>query len=373
MVVVRALMLAFLLLVTADGSAVAQAPPLHLRRMQVLDPSGFESPVPAFVLLAPAGWTVQGGVAWRAAPCPLHMIVTHVVVASPDGRYALEFFPTQTWTWSSDRLANEVAQRMAVAGSACPARPAMNAVDALRQVYLPAYRPGAQVIEARGDAALTAELYRGRQSDLAIYGPQGRLWADAARLRVRTGASEEWLVGGLTIMAHPVPSASLAAEGALGNATAFDSLMSVAFAFRAPEGQLDASGPMLAAMLSSIRINPAWQAAASRVLLAVGQAQLNGAIERARIWRDAMQEIGEMRMQTWWRSQEAQDRTAAAFSQSLRGVQTYLEPGGAAVELPAGYVAAWSNGLGDYVLSVSPGFSPQAALPGQWTEMQPGR
>lgn len=374
MVVARVLMLAFLLLAMADMfPAHAQAPALHLRRAQVLDPAGFESPVPAFVLLAPAGWTVQGGVTWQAASCPLHMIVTRVAIASPDGRYVLEFFPTQTWTWNSDPLANEIALRAAAAGSGCPARPAMNAIDALRQVYLPAFRPGAQVLEARGDPAMTAELQRGRQADLPVYGPQARLWADAARLRLRSPGSEEWLVGGLTIVARPVPSASLAADGAFGTATVFDTLMSVAFSFRAPVGQLDASEPMLAAMLASIRINPAWQAAAARVVMAVAQAQLRGAVERARIWREAMQEIGEARMQSWWRTQEAQDRTALAFSQSLRGVQTYLDPGGGPVALPSGYASAWSNGLGEYVLSATPGFSPGTLLPGQWTEMQPGR
>ena len=352
---------------SADGIA------LHLRRTEIADPSGFEVPVAAFVLLAPAGWSVRGGISWQAAPCPLHMIVARAAVVSPDGQYSLEFFPTQTWSWTSDRMANDLAVRLAAAGTACPARPAMNAADALQQVYLPAFRPGSQVLEVRGDPALTAELLRARQGDTALYGPQARVWADAARLRLRTGGSEEWLVGGLTIMAYPTPSASMAMEGVLGSDTRFDSVMSVSFAFRAPAGQLDASGPLLAAMLASVRINPAWQAAAAKVLIAVGQAQLKGAIERARIWREAMQEIGDARMQTWWRSQEAQDRTSYAFSQTLRGVQTYLEPGGGAVELPSGYASAWTNGLGEYVLSPTPGISPGASLPGQWTELQPGR
>ncbi len=369
----RALLLSLGLLAGADATAVAQAPALHLRRVEIADPAGFQSSVAAFALLAPAGWSVRGGIAWQTAPCPLHMIVTHAAVESPDGSYALEFFPTQTWTWSTDQLANEVAQRMAAAGTACPARPAMNAIDALRQIYLPAFRPGAEVLEARGDAALAAELFRARQGEVGLYGAQAQLWSDAARLRLRTGGSEEWLVGGLTVMAHPVPSASLAMQGAIGSATALDSVMSVSFAFRAPAGQLDASEPVLSAMLRSVRINPAWQMAAGKVLIAVAQAQLKGAVDRANIWRDAMQEIGEARMQSWWRTQESQDRTALAFSQSLRGVQSYVEPTGGSVELPAGYASAWSNGLGDYVLSSSPGYTPAAMMPGQWTEIQPQR
>lgn len=41
------------------------------------------------------------------------------------------------------------------------------------------------------------------------------------------------------------------------------------------------------------------------------------------------------------------------------------------VQLDNQYGHAWTNGLGDYVLSDHAGFNPNAALKGNWTELQP--
>jgi len=42
---------------------------------------------------------------------------------------------------------------------------------------------------------------------------------------------------------------------------------------------------------------------------------------------------------------------------------------GVRVELSTGYQGAWTNGLGDYLLSDSPGFDPGRDLGGNWREL----
>jgi hypothetical protein len=56
----------------------------------------------------------------------------------------------------------------------------------------------------------------------------------------------------------------------------------------------------------------------------------------------------------------------------MRGVETFVEPGDTAtVELQSGFDNAWSNGVGEYVLSDQPSFDPNTAFTNQnWTRME---
>ena len=77
-------------------------------------------------------------------------------------------------------------------------------------------------------------------------------------------------------------------------------------------------------------------------------------------------------MEAWENQQASQDRIAQAWSQTMRGVETFAEPGGAAtVELQSGFDNAWSNGVGEYVLSDRPSFNPNTVFTNQnWTRME---
>jgi hypothetical protein len=61
---------------------------------------------------------------------------------------------------------------------------------------------------------------------------------------------------------------------------------------------------------------------------------------------------------------------ARAFSQVIRGVQSYEDPSGNRVELTAGNRRAWSNGLGEYIVSDDSFFEPGRSLQGNWTELR---
>lgn len=84
------------------------------------------------------------------------------------------------------------------------------------------------------------------------------------------------------------------------------------YGFRAPRGQLGRYEKLFATMAASVRTNPVWLHALIRLIAAV---QTNASLQagnRARIWREAMQQIGEIRMQTWQSSQETLSRNGAA-------------------------------------------------------------
>ncbi len=331
-----------------------------------------DRPVPAASLLAPADWRLEGGVSWGYPACLSDLVTAHVRLASPDGRQALELFPVQAWSWSDDPMMVQAMHRSQAMRQGCPVAPPMGAAEAVRRLYLPRFRPGAQVLGVQPDPA-AAQAARAQMAPMvAARGPQASLGADAARLRLAEGGFEEWFGVAVTTISYPVLSAAAAAQGQMAYTRQHDSGVQSAYAFRAPRGELGAAEPLLGTMLASLRLNPAWQAAVSQVTLNIGRTQIAGAAERARIWRDAMNQIGEMRMRSWQYSRESQDRISHAFSQYIRGVETRRNPvTGAPVEVPTGYNSVWMNSYGEIALSNDPNFNPSQSGQGSgWTALQ---
>lgn len=346
---------------------------LHLRRFEIMDPSGFERPVAALSLLAPAGWQLEGGIAWGYPTClATDLVRLHARLASPDGQHALEFLPIMAWSWSDDPMLVQGMRMAQAQRQGCPAGQPMAAAEVARQLYLPRFRPQAQILGSQPDRAAAQAAREMVQPQLAMR-PQAALQADAARVRLAVGDAEEWLAVAVTVLSYAVPSPAMAAQGGIGMTRQYDSAVQSAFAFRAPRGRLEQAEPLLGAMLASVRINPAWMAAVAQVMTNIGRVQLQGVMDRARIWRDAMNEIGEMRMQSWRTARDSQDRMSRAFSQYIRGVETRINPAtGAPIEVPSGYRGVWVNGAGEVVLSNEPGFDPGRAMGGAWQALRPG-
>jgi hypothetical protein len=57
----------------------------------------------------------------------------------------------------------------------------------------------------------------------------------------------------------------------------------------------------------------------------------------------------------------------------MRGVESYATPGGSSVELPGGYEHAWTNGLGEYVVTDSRFLNPNDFASGNWERLERGR
>ena len=92
---------------------------------------------------------------------------------------------------------------------------------------------------------------------------------------------------------------------------------------------------------------------------------------RAQIWREAGQQMSATMSQSYQNQQAVQDRSAAQFSQTIRGVETFVNPSsGERVELSGGYDNAWVNRRGEYLLSDSPGFNAPIALQEDWTQLR---
>jgi hypothetical protein len=168
-------------------------------------------------------------------------------------------------------------------------------------------------------------------------------------------------------------SATAAVNGQIGYARYYTSDATKVVSFRAPPGELQAMEPVFSAMLGSIHVNPAWQAAVQQHMMTMQGIIQKGVADRAAIMRDAQNQIGDTIMRTWQNRQESEDRIAHSWSQTIRGTGDFIDPStNTKVELPWGYDNVWSSGNGDYILSTVPGFNPNSDLQTNqnWTQMQ---
>ena len=163
------------------------------------------------------------------------------------------------------------------------------------------------------------------------------------------------------------------------------------FAFRAERGHLDPMARACMASVKSIRMNPRWfaayQAESRRILqerIAMQQMlQQMAAAQRASFQRSmhrlsdvsrTLSETSDMVMSGYESRSAAYDRMSDNWSEAMRGVDSYVTPGGgASVELPGGYEHAWTNGLGEYVVTDSSFLNPNDFASGNWERMQRGR
>jgi len=163
------------------------------------------------------------------------------------------------------------------------------------------------------------------------------------------------------------------------------------YAFRAARGHLDPMVRACMASVKSIRMNPRWFAAyqseSRRILqerIAMQQAlQQMAAAQRASFQRSmhrlsdvsrTLSETSDMIYSGYESRSAAFDRMSDGWSEAMRGADLYMTPGGgSSIELPGGYEHAWTNGLGEFVMTDSSFLNPNDFASGSWERMQRGR
>ena len=362
-------------------------PYLRMRKVHVMDTQGWGQPVEALSFLIPVDWRLEGGVQWTSnIGCYLNAIVVQFRATSPDGSLAVEAFPSYVWTWADDPMQRQLneqsaAQSRAISGQGgCEQRPPSSAADFIRGAVIPRYRgQGARVIGVEPLPGVAQTWDASVRPALAVYqqaGVQVGLRVDAARVRIQYQMNgrpmDEWIAGMTQVVSIPGVSASGVMQGMYG-AKSNNYIISALnmLGTRAPAGQLEANAPLFSTILASMRVNPRWQAAVDQFMAGMANTAAKGARDRAEIWRNAWNDIGEMQRQGYEQRQQVQDRLALQFDQSIRGVETFVDPAtNERIELTSGYRQAWSNGNGEYILSDDANFDPNRAVNGNWNEMR---
>ncbi|MEO5960897.1 MAG: hypothetical protein ABIZ49_05265 [Opitutaceae bacterium] len=325
---------------------------IRVQKVKVMDSSGFGSPMTAVTLLVPAGWTATGGVVWDRNPSSCGKTQTRFEwrAAAPDGISAIEILPQEAW--SGNNLPLPPMQLP------CP-NVRMTTVKEYLRGYASRVRPGARILDYRdrGDMIKNPELYN--RTDRGAF-----------------GELKSWAEGGEVLLAYQINGRDVRESLAVivyfnlnrmpgvmpGEIREFLTLgTDVGFAVRAPAGQLDF---MFAEMVRrSITPDPAWSALMAEHNQKMAGISAKGAADRHAIRMKNAQEIAEINRQGYEDRQASNDRIHARASQTIRGVETYVDPGSKErTELPYTHNHVWRLNDGTYLLTNDGNLQPNRDL-----------
>jgi hypothetical protein len=294
-------------------------------------------------------------------------------------------FPGWGWAWADDpmmrqAMQNQNAMTAQLGGARTELGPPMSARDFLTRIAVPRLRPGAKVLGVEPIPDLEQPLQsqvKQAQTLAAQAGVQMRLKADHGRARIQLPAgklpAEEWLTAVVYTRATAMPSMN-PATGQMVHSAMYQSSADQLFALRAPPGELPAHEKLFRTVLSTVRVDPTWQARVAQVQSNMAAANVQGARDRSKIIAQSAEDTRRIIREGYENRQRSEDRNAERWSDAMRGVQNFRNPStGEDVKLSNEYAHAWVNGDGEYVMSNSSGFKPGDVLQGNWTQLQPVR
>ncbi|HGE73176.1 TPA: hypothetical protein ENX78_20260 [Candidatus Poribacteria bacterium] len=338
--------------------------PIKFKTFQYIDKEGIG--IEAFRMLIPSDWKFDGKIYWLLDN-PAMPAVSAFKVTNTKGSEELEVFPNQMYFWSTNPLTlslKPVGSRYFGAEVRQPVGP----LEFLQTILIPKARNNVsnlRIVEKELVPELARQLSKMQQT------PGITTTADAGKMKVEYQLNgklyEEVFFAVIESMTYPIQSI----YGVTANTNWMGDYL---FSFKAEKGKLDASAKIFQAMVSSFQLNPQWfnkynQLVEFLIRNQIQQIQTIGQISR--IISQTSNEISDMMMETYQNRQSAYDRISENFSQAIRGVDSYYNPiEQRNIELPSGYKNAWTNSLGEYILSDDPTYNPNIGSNLNWQKME---
>lgn len=302
----------------------------------------------AVTLLVPAGWNATGGVVWQNAPATCGKNPTRFEwrAVSPDGSSVVEILPEETWSGNNLNLPTMT--------QACPNVTISNVKDYLNW-YVSRIRPGARVLDYRDRPDLTTSLAHFNRNDPGVAG-ELRSWVQGGEILLGGAVNgREFRETIAVVVLFMLNRMSGVMPGEIREFLTLSAMP--AFAVRAPRGQLDFK--FCEAIRRSIKSDPQWSALMAEHHRKMSGIAAQGAADRHAIRMKTAQEIADINRQGYENTQASQDRSAARFSQTMREVETYVDPGSQQrVELPNNYDHVWRLNDDSYILTNDANFQP---------------
>jgi hypothetical protein len=360
---------------TGTSNAGAGGSYLVLKKVQITGPGpdSAHPTMPAYDLLIPSTWKIQGGVVFGGAltGCFADIYAIHLKASSPDDSTFFSAGPDYSWQYADDPAVlkdlNDPRLRQTGAGNKpCPVAKPMKAEDYIRQNILKVFPSGTAVVSVAPFPELE-QIVRKRLGLPPGAGNTGATRTEAIRVRLayqKDGKDmEDWLAVAVVVNISPA-----------GRGSFYDSHATSLVEFGAPKGKLDANDKLFQVIVSSIQPEPQWVSYSNGVVAKLYQSQ-------AQKVATINQMISQFNMHA---AQVINGVTANAISganvsafhadQNVREVQTFRDPAtGKTQELSSLYDHAWQNGSGDYIMSNDPSFNPNEHESGNWSELQPVR
>jgi len=338
---------------------------IRLKTFTYIDRQGIG--IEAFRLLVPSEWKFEGGTRW-VLDNPGTPAVASFRIYNPNGVEELEVFPNQAFFWTD----NPTQLQYFPVGSryfGSEVRPIAGPVEALKEIVLPRFRGDAvdlRVVSEQELPDLAKSLRAATQNQLGL-----STSAEGAKIQIEYQRNGKWIEEELYGL---VESMSFPIRSMFGQFTNTNWHVDYLFSFKAEKGKLDANSKLFQTMATSFQVNPQWFNKYNQVVEYLIQRQIQqirSIGELSRIISQTHNEISDMMMQSYNQRQEVYDRVAENFSQYIRGVDQYYNPvEQKPVELPSGYRQAWTNSLGEYVLSDQEDFNPNIGSNQTWQKME---
>lgn len=115
--------------------------------------------------------------------------------------------------------------------------------------------------------------------------------------------------------------------------------------YRAPEQEFPALEPLLAGIIDSVQVNPAWQQMELQRSQNYIMMQQQDIQRRTRQISQTLSESSDILNQAYWNRQESQDRSMHAWSNAMLGYQDMTDHQGTIYNIPTGYDQYWRDGL----------------------------
>ena len=323
--------------------------------------------IEAFRMLIPVEWEFEGGINW-VLDNPGMPATAGFRAYDPKGREEFEVFPNQSFFWTN----NQMLFSMFPVGSRYfgnEVRPPVNPADAIKQIIIPRFRSntkGLRVISEKSLSDLSGTPGAGTQAQ-----PGVSVSAQGAKVRIGYELNGTQMEEEIYAV---VESYMFQMQTMGGVVTNINWMVDYIFSFKTEKGEFENSAKTFQTVAHSFKLNPRWFNKYSQVVESLIQGQIRqiqSIGQLSRIISQTNNEISDMMMESYNNRQKVNDRIANDFSQYIRGVDEYSDPNkGAAVELPSGYDNAWSNNLGEYMLSDDPNFNPNIHSNLNWKKMK---
>ena len=306
----------------------------------------------ALRMLVPADWRVEGGILWRHDRAILATAVLRIF--NPNGSEELNLLPIEQFAQANPGYGFGIGSNYL--GSEL--QPAMDPQTFVSRIVMPRYRRQIGPVTPIGGGELPAVAQAAQSSGMPSQMRAGR-FRYSYTLAKRPMEEDVYCVLSYT-SAPAVQSVYWSAEQL--------------YSIRAERGQLDQKTKLMLAIVSSTRINLQWYNAYLQVW-EMWKANVMQSIQNAghlsRYIAGINNQITATNREAWEQQQASYDRISRRFSEYTRGVDTYHNPvTNQPIQLPGGYGRAWTNSLGEYIVSDSSSYNPNIGSSTNWQPLQ---
>lgn len=337
-----------------------------LKRFRVTDNQGFNKPVEAFSILLPANWQVKSSLQWNGtSKCMVEILQASLTATSPDGEYELMMLPVTQFDWSDDSLTLDAMQRGGFLYS-CRLQQPMDAAVYIKNELAPYLK--ATVANVQSPQKLQAAMQQG-----AIKMKQAATQAGNDAYNYNPSAAEATLnfadgKEGMTLVT--LMQTIVTTPGAFSQQIqTVQCYVSMRLVMKHPAGKAAKAKQLLGTVISSTRANPEWVAAVQKTFQAIQQGAQNTLGQIIEITSNSQREISDNINRSWEKKESSDDNTRA-WSEYIRGVDSWVDGDGNKVELSSGYSQAWSRGDGTYLLTNNTSFNPNIEFQENWSALK---